>query len=428
MLSGSRIVMATLLAMLAWGANASNDHHHSEKKPVDKWTEKWSEKHGSKHHRGAPVQLGPRPSYLVENMDAGALKNALKQCSKGSFYKTDFSIGHRGAALQFPEHTKESYQAAAKMGAGSIECDVTFTKDKQLVCRHSQCDLATTTNILGIPELASKCSVPFTPADPSTGTPATATCCTSDITVEEFKSLCGKMDASNPNATTPEEFMDGTPNFRTDLYSTCGTVLTHAESIQLIKSLGAKFTPELKSPSVEMPYDGDYTQQKYAQQMINEYKAAGINPKAVWPQSFNLSDILYWVENEPRFGKQAVYLVETIDDDSLAYMEELVRQGVNIVAPPIWALLTLDADNKIVPSAYAINAKAAGLDIITWSLERDGPLANGGGWYHQSITDAINNDGDTYTVLDVLAKEVGVIGVFSDWPATTTFYANCMNL
>ena len=30
-------------------------------------------------------------------------------------------------------------------------------------------------------------------------------------------------------------------------------------------------------------------------------------------------------------------------------------------------------------------------------------------------------------VLDVLARDVGVIGVFSDWPATTTFYANCAN-
>jgi glycerophosphoryl diester phosphodiesterase len=28
--------------------------------------------------------------------------------------------------------------------------------------------------------------------------------------------------------------------------------------------------------------------------------------------------------------------------------------------------------------------------------------------------------------LDVLARGVGVRGVFSDWPATTTYYANCM--
>ena len=30
--------------------------------------------------------------------------------------------------------------------------------------------------------------------------------------------------------------------------------------------------------------------------------------------------------------------------------------------------------------------------------------------------------------LDVLGDQVGVIGVFSDWPATVSFYANCMGL
>jgi glycerophosphoryl diester phosphodiesterase len=74
-------------------------------------------------------------------MDPSSLKTKLQQCASGPFKKTNFSIAHRGAPLQFPEHTKESYEAAAKMGAGVVECDVTFTKDKQLVCRHSQCDL-----------------------------------------------------------------------------------------------------------------------------------------------------------------------------------------------------------------------------------------------------------------------------------------------
>ena len=27
-----------------------------------------------------------------------------------------------------------------------------------------------------------------------------------------------------------------------------------------------------------------------------------------------------------------------------------------------------------------------------------------------------------------LAKQVGVRGMFSDWPATTTFYASCMGM
>lgn len=44
------------------------------------------------------------------------------------------------------------------------------------------------------------------------------------------------------------------------------------------------------------------------------------------------------------------------------------------------------------------------------------------------VTSIINNDGDMLTVLDVLAKKVGIIGIFSDWPATVTYYANCMGL
>jgi hypothetical protein len=173
-------------------------------------------KKAGKHHKHHSVQLGPRPYYLVEAMEDSELKSALQECADGPFEVSDFSIGHRGACLQFPEHTKESYDAAARMGAGIIECDVTFTADRELVCRHSQCDLHTTTDILAIPELA--------------------------------------------------------------------------------------------------------------------------------------------------------------------------------------------------------------------TLERSGLLVNGGGYYYQSITDVTDNDGDTFEVLDVLAKDVGVIGIFSDWPATVTYYANCMGL
>ena len=109
-------------------------------------------------------------------------------------------------------------------------------------------------------------------------------------------------------------------------------------------------------------------------------------------------------------------------------MAELKAQGVRILAPPIWTMLALNEKNEIVPSVYAKAAKDAGLGLIAWSLERDGPLDKGGGFYHRSIKAAIDRDGDTLTVLDVLARQVGVRGVFSDWPATTTFYASCMGM
>lgn len=393
---------------------------------------------GSSHASGSSgVQLGPRPFYLVNDMTDSRLKRQLQRCENGPFHRTDFSIGHRGAALQFPEHTRQSYEAGARMGAGILECDVTFTRDRTLVCRHSQCDLHTTTNILAIPELAAKCSVPFTPADPATGTPANVQCCTSDLTLAEFRRLRGKMDAFNPMATTPAAYMQGTASFRTDLYSANGSLLTHAESIQLFRKLGTKFTPELKAPSVQMPFQGDYTQEKYAQQMIDEYKAAGIDPRRVFPQSFNLNDVRYWIANEPRFGRQAVFLDERVDfpggyEAAINGMQDLRSQGVRIIAPPMWALLELDRDQQIVPSRYAEAAKAADLDLITWTLERSGLLRDAAGppptYYYQSIASAIDNEGDMYTVLDVLARDVGVLGIFSDWPATVTYYANCMGL
>jgi glycerophosphoryl diester phosphodiesterase len=367
-------------------------------------------------------------------MKEGLLKRKLISCSGNTPQRTSFSIAHRGAPLEFPEHTVQSNKAAELMGAGIFECDVTFTKDKQLVCRHAQNDLQGTTNIL-LTNLKEKCTRPFTPATGSE--PAVAECRTTDITLEEFKTLRGKMAGFNKSAKDIQSYMSGTPSWRTDLYSGFGgTLLTHRESIALFKQFGGKFTPELKEVVVPMPYLG-FTQEQYAQALINDYKRAGISPEDVFPQSFNLNDVIYWIQNEPEFGKQAIYLDGRYDLKEFnaaqpemlnPTMQELYAKGVRYIAPPIWVLLTTGGDGEIIPSAYAKAAKDAGLNIITWSLERDGPMNKGGGWYHQSIKSAIYTDGQIYEVLDVLAKQVGVKGVFSDWPATTTYYANCMGL
>ena len=156
----SSALLILLMAGTAAAHNDKRDYHDQHDK-----------------HNNTSIQLGPRPLFLINDMDDSALKKKLQSCINRPVKKTDFSIGHRGAPLQFPEHTKESYEAAAKMGAGIMECDVTFTKDKQLVCRHSQCDLHTTTNILATP-LANKCSQNFSPFDPVSGKAASANCCT----------------------------------------------------------------------------------------------------------------------------------------------------------------------------------------------------------------------------------------------------------
>lgn len=124
--------------------------------------------------------------------------------------------------------------------------DVTCTKDKELVCRHSQCDLHTTTNILVTP-LASKCTTPCTPA--ADGAPASAKCGTSDLALAKCRTLTAKMDGADAAATMAEAHLAGTAPFRTNLYSASGatgTLRTHAESAEPLRSLGAKFTPKLK--------------------------------------------------------------------------------------------------------------------------------------------------------------------------------------
>ncbi len=376
------------------------------------------------------LDVGSRPAELIEFMQPSQLQTKLQSCVGQAPLKSDFSIAHRGAPLQYPEHTVEGYRAAAKMGAGLVECDVTFTSDKALVCRHSQCDLHTTTNILESP-LAEQCSVP---PDLSSNTPyKDVKCCTSDVTLAEFKTLTGKVDHGNKNASSLEAYYSLADTPKSALQDVTGKLMTHRESIDLFKSLGVKMVPELKKPQVEMPYQGNYTREQYAQALVDEYLEAGVNPADVFLQSFDLNDVHYWLRKAPAFGQQAVWLDGRFDIDpaqpesARPSMAELAQSGVNFLAPPLWMLLALD-DQQIVPSNYARAAAAAGLDIIAWTAERSGSLNNGGGWYYKSVTDAIKNDGDVFVALDAMASQVGVRGVFSDWPATTTFYANCMGI
>ena len=180
-----------------------------------------------------------------------------------------------------------------------------------------------------------------------------------------------------------------------------------------------------------MPYEGDYTQEAYAQQMIDEYVTAGIPPSHVWPQSFNWDDVIYWISNTD-FGDQAVALDDNYEstndeiDESLDYM---VANGIKIVAPPMQRLVDAseESENRMVASHYAMAAKERGLGVITWTLERAGPGLTG---FYYETTDGVVDllEGDRFTLLHVLYSEVGILGIFSDWPATATFYANCMDI
>ncbi|CAO2647248.1 Nn.00g081700.m01.CDS01 [Neocucurbitaria sp. VM-36] len=372
-------------------------------------------------------------------MTDGPLKQKLQSCENKPVSINKFVIGHRGGGtLQFPEETMQSEDAGARMGAGILECDVSFTGDRGLVCRHSLCDLHTTTDILLRPELAKKCTVPFTPANATA--PANALCCTSDITTAEYSSLCGKQDGFNASARTPKDYQSGTPTWRTELYDTCGKVLTLNEYIDLVDAYPGyrSFTPELKTPppQVPMPFKG-YTQQQYAQDLVDTFRNKGIDFSRVWPQSFLYDDVIFWLQHDHSFGKQAIYLQQFDTPEAIAAgmknLSSVRAAGVNIIGPPLPMLVGVGGpENKtIVPSEYAKAIKANGMDIIAWTYDRSGPLAtvkSQGEYYFSSIASITHYDGQYFDLLDVLANRIGIKALFTDWAATVTYFANCFDL
>lgn len=224
--------------------------------------------------------------------------------------------------------------------------------------------------------------------------------------------------------------------------------MTLRESIELNEKNGVKHTPELKGgdpASIASIFGG---QDRYAQKFADELQAAGVKPHDAWPQSFNVNDILYWIKHTA-YGRQAVFLVDYDDakdnillfdttgkqlekkEDQLKFFMELRKAKVQIVAPAMPALLAVNG-SRIVPSQLAKDLKGMGFDIITWTFER-ADLRQGAskaGFYFDfdPTGAAIKKDSDMYKALDVLAREVKILGIFSDWAATVTYYASCMDL
>ena len=165
------------------------------------------------------VTVGPRPLFLIDDMADSPLKRP-RLVREPPHAPQRLSRSVTAARPAVSEHTRRSYIAAARMGAGIIECDVTFTKDKELVCRHAQNDLhTTTTDILAIPSWRAARCKPFTPAtldaDGKLITPASAECRTLRHHPVEFKRCLrqdGRLQPARPARVARSA--GGTADFR----------------------------------------------------------------------------------------------------------------------------------------------------------------------------------------------------------------------
>ena len=368
-----------------------------------------------------PARLGPRPFYLLDLLAPGPLRERLEACAECAvvYPRSSLAIGHRGAPLYFPEHTREGYLAAVRQGADFVECDAVPVRDGALVCRHSDRDLAETTNILAT-ALAERCRAGFKPG-------RRPDCRTTDLTLAEFLTLEGWPEGANPEARRPGDYYRAASGGRPLLYAP-GTVMSHRQYIALLKHTGVNYIPELKRAGLPP----GMSLESYRRRIVDDYREAGIAPERVYLQSFDLDDIRFWRSYAPGYAKNAVWLDGRYEQPGFdpahperlrPTMEELAEEGLGYLSPPLWVLLARDDSGAIVPSAYARAARAAGLELIPWTLERSGPPATS--WYYRTVASSLRSEGDVFRVLDVLVNQVGVYAIFSDWPATVVFFDAC---
>ena len=177
------------------------------------------------------------------------------------------------------------------------------------------------------------------------------------------------MDASDPDATTAEGYLGGTPSWRTDLYTGRGTLMTLRESVALNEKNGVKHTPELKERR-SRPHRQDLRRSgQYAQKLIDELKDAHVDPRRVWLQSFDKADVLYWVQNAP-----AVRTAGGLPGQHRSHRQPARFPGLTVERAarscarrasatsrrPCPPSSTSTPAHNVVPSQYALDIKSAG--------------------------------------------------------------------
>lgn len=189
-------------------------------------------------------------------------------------------------------------------------------------------------------------------------------------------------------------------------------------------------------PAADMPFTSPvtgevFTQTGFARKMISEYTAAGIPALNIHPQSFNHDDVLCWLKTAPEFGNNAILLdgrkydASNPSDTQTPTLQRIADMGITTIAPPQWVLLK-NFGGQIIPLDYAQATSTSSPGRLSVRPSLSG--RSGGSWQILRPINAwcLTDDADIYTTLDVLNRQVGIKGMFSDWPATVIYHASCM--
>ncbi|KAL5197919.1 hypothetical protein ABZP36_001431 [Zizania latifolia] len=289
-----------------------------------------------------------------------------------------FNIAHRGSNGELPEETAAAYMRAIDEGADFIESDVTATKDGRLVCFHDM-TLDDTTDVADHPEFAGRRRT----------LEKMFSCSAADFTLAELKTLRAKQrwafrdkshNGESPNITF-DEFID---------------IALSAERVVGIY-------PEMKNPvfiNKQVKWaDGKKYEDKFIAALVHSFAPTSLIYVADLidsPKVFLIDDVAVRTEDTSQSS-----------DEYLDYMKEYVV-GVgpwkDTVVPPT-------RDNKLTaPTDLVARAHARGMQVHPYTYRNENQFLH------------FNFRQDPYAEYDYWLNDVGVDGLFTDFPASLRRY------
>ena len=206
--------------------------------------------------------------------------------------KAPIVIGHRGASGYLPEHTLESYQRAARLGADFVEPDLVMTKDGHLIARHEPL-LDGTTDVATRPEYADRKTTKILDGVKTVGFYA------SDFTLYEIK----RLRAIQPRGDRSAEF-----NGRYEI-PTLEEIIESARREGFLRGRPVGIYPETKHPTFHFAL-GLPLEDKLVE-VLDRYQLNRPDSPVII-QSFEPASLQYLRK------KTAVRLVQLIDADDVA--------------------------------------------------------------------------------------------------------------
>jgi glycerophosphoryl diester phosphodiesterase len=276
-------------------------------------------------------------------------------------------FGHRGAAGYRPEHTLDSYELAARMGADFIEPDLVSTKDGVLVARHEN-EISGTTDVADRPEFADRRATKTIDGRSITGW------FTEDFTIAELRTLRAKERIAEVRQ-------------RNTLYNGRYQVPTLQEVIDLAKKLSKELrrnigiAPETKHPtyfrSIGLPLEPGLVQ------TLNRNNLNHPDARVV-VQSFEVGNL---IELNRVLRVDLVQLTEAqgapydfiASGDPRTYADLITPAGLreiatyaDVLGPEKGQIIPRNAEGFLQqPTTLVTNAHAAGLQVVPYTFRNE---------------------------------------------------------